>query len=268
MAEEKENKEHEHEVKTVAIKKSTLWGIGVFVLLGLLVISIFTGGFGFVKTGNVANNGNANTGTATTATATPTIDASVFSDSSLFPALGPSNAKIKVIEFADFQCPYCALASGLPSWTAQFASQYSDLIGAAGKVEQMAQQNQVQFIFVPMSFLGQESVYAAEAGFCALDQGKFWQMHDAIYTASDGPTEDTGKYSKANLTVIAQSISGLNMTQFNNCLNNDKDLAQVNQVTADVQNGVTNFPGTPMFAVNGQYVQSSSTAIQAAINAA
>ncbi len=66
MAEEKiEKHEHEHhEAKTVTLKKSTLWGVGVFVLLALLVASVFTGGFGIMKTtGNAANTGNtANTG--------------------------------------------------------------------------------------------------------------------------------------------------------------------------------------------------------------
>ena len=67
------------------------------------------------------------------------------------------------------------------------------------------------------------------ADMCALDQGKFWQMHDAIYSASDAPAEDTGKYTKANLTIIAQGISGMDMTKFNNCLNTDADLARVNR---------------------------------------
>jgi hypothetical protein len=56
MAEEKIEK-HEHEAKTVSVKKSTLWGVGVFVLLALLVASVFTGGFGIMKpTGNAAAN--------------------------------------------------------------------------------------------------------------------------------------------------------------------------------------------------------------------
>jgi len=259
MAEEKIEK-HEHETKTVTLKKSTLWGIGVFVLLALLVASVFTGGFGIMKpTGNAANTGNtANTG------ASATVDTSVFSDATLFPTLGPSNAQYKVIELADFQCPYCALASGLPSWSKTYASQYGDLIGSAGNVEQLAQQGKVQFIFVPLSFLGQESTYASEAAFCALDQGKFWQMHDAIYTKSDGPSEDTGKYSKANLTIIAQGISGLDMTKFNTCLNTDADLAKVQQVMTQAQKSGIQI-ATPQFFVNGQSVQASWTAIKAAI---
>ena len=269
MAEEKVEK---HETKTVSIKKSTLFGIGVFVLLALLVASVFTSGFGIIKsTGNAA----ANTGNTANA-ATPTISSSTFSDSTLFPTLGPSNAKASVVELGDFQCIWCALASGLPKWASstttdptaqQMISQSGDLMGAAGNLEQLAQQGKIQFTFVPLSFLGQESVTAAEAGMCALDQGKFWQMHDAIYQASDTPAEDTGKYSKANLTILAQGISGLDMTKFNTCLNTDADLAKVNQVMTVTQNSGLQI-GTPQFFVNGKAVSASWTALQAAINAA
>lgn len=273
MVEEKTEK-HEHEqhhesseAKTVTMKKSTLWGVGAFVLLVLLVVSVFTSGFGIMKpTGNAAANNNANAG-ATGATGNTNLDPSIFlSNSNLYPSLGPSNAKATVIEVGDFQCPYCAMASGLPSWTSTYASQYGDLVGSAGKAEQLAQQGKIRFIFVPWSFLGQESIYAGEAAYCAGDQNKYFEMHDAIYTASNGPSEDTGKYTKANLTVIAQSVSGLDMTKFNNCLSSDTDLAKIQQVTSDVKkSGVT---GTPMFFVNGKQVQASWAAIQAAINAA
>ena len=139
MAEEKiEKHEHEHQSKTVSIKKSTLWVIGVFVLLALLVASVLTGGFGIMKSNNTGT-GNAAANTGNTAAAT-TINPSAFSDATLFPTLGPDNAQYKVIELADFQCPYCALASGLPAWSAQYASQYGDLIGSAGNIEQLAQQ--------------------------------------------------------------------------------------------------------------------------------
>ncbi|MFZ1970667.1 MAG: thioredoxin domain-containing protein [Candidatus Nanoarchaeia archaeon] len=277
MAEEK-SKEHEqeikHESKTVTLKKSTLVGIGFFIIVALLVVSIFTGGFGIMKpSGDATNAGNTgNTGTA----ATTTGDTSIFANSNLYPSLGPSNAKATVVELADFQCIWCALASGLPSWASpsttdqtslQMQSQSGDLIGSAGNLEQLAQSGKIQFVFVPLSFLGQESVYAAEAGFCAADQGKFWQMHDAIFKASDAPSEDTGKYSKANLTVIAQGISGLDINKFNSCLNNDTDLTEVQKVMSQVQQAGFQI-GTPQFFVNGKSVQPSWAAMQAAINAA
>ncbi|MDE1848862.1 MAG: thioredoxin domain-containing protein [Nanoarchaeota archaeon] len=279
MAEEKpkEHESHEHEVKeskTITLKKSTLWGIGVFALVALLVVSIFTGGFGIMKSsGNaVANNGNTgNSGTASAG------DASIFTaNPNLYPSLGPSNAKVTVVEMADFQCPYCALASGLPNWTSQYTSQYGDLVGSAGKAEQLAQQGQIQFIFVPLSFLdnpsdtsGPESTQAAQAGFCALQQSNdlFWKMHDAIYQASTGPSEDTGKYSISNLKAIAAGISGMDTSKFNSCLDSNSTLSQVQQVMSQVQQAGFQI-ATPQFLVNGKSVQASWASIQAAINAA
>ncbi|MGA2130049.1 MAG: thioredoxin domain-containing protein [Candidatus Pacearchaeota archaeon] len=255
------------EEKTVTISKLTIWKSAVVILVIALAASILTGGFGIKGSTGAAVN-TQNTG-ATQQQGTTNADLSAFtSNSDLYPSLGPDNAKNTVVEFADFQCPYCALASGLPSWTSQFASQYGSLIGAAGSAEQAAQQGQIKFVFVTMNFLdnptstnGTESTYAAEAGFCANDQGQFWAMHDAIYKASTGPTEDDGKYTKANLIKLAQGISGLDITKFTSCLNSDTDLSKVQQ-SASVASAIVQ--GTPSFYVNGQSVQPSWTAIQAA----
>jgi len=232
-----------------------LWKYSTFLLILIVVIGgilVFTGK-------GSTDNGNNNGGTGAA-----TVDVSGFlSDTSLYPSVGPDGAKHVVVEFADFQCPYCALASGSPSWAAQYASQYGDLVDASGKVEDMARSGDVKFVYVSMSFLGQESVYSAQAALCANQQGKFWEMHDAIFKASDGPSENTGKYTKANLTVIAQGISGLDMQKFNDCLNNDKTLSDVQKVASAASSaGVT---GTPSFFVDGKQVSASWTAISAAL---
>ncbi len=253
------------EEDTIHLKKDTVYKSVIGILAVLLVVSIVTGGFGFGgSTGAVVNNGGAtgNTGNTNNSAAGPVNLQPFTSNSELFPSLGPSNAKNTVIEFADFQCPYCALASGLPNWTSQYQSQYGDLINAAGNVEQMAKNGQLRFIFVPMSFLGQESVWAAQAGYCAANQGKFWQMHDAIYSASTGPQEDTGKYSIPNLEKIAAGISGIDTAKFNSCLENNDTLSQVQTAAAEASTAAS---GTPTFYVNGQQVTASGTAIQAAI---
>jgi protein-disulfide isomerase len=272
MSEEKEEKhehhEHHHEEsKTITIKRDSLWKGAVFVLLVLLVISMFTGGFGIGGNGSVTtNNNNANTNTGTNSNSnTATGDTSVITaNSNLYPELGPANAAHTVIEMADFQCPYCALASGLPNWTTQYASQYGDLIGSAKQMETLAQQGKIRFIFVPLAFLGQESTYAAQAAFCAENQNKFWDMHDAIYAASDGPSEDTGKYSIANLEKIASGVSGLNQAKFKSCLENNETLAQVNQAMSDVQKAGFQI-ATPQFFVDGKSVSASTSALTAAI---
>jgi len=272
MVEEKTEK-HEHEqahevneAKTVTMKKSTLWAMGSFVLLVLLVISVFTGGFGIMKpTGNAANTGNnANAGAGG---ATGPVDLKfITSNPDLYFSLGPKNAKVTVIELSDFQCPYCAIASGLPSWTEQYKSQYGELVGAAGNIQTLAEQGKVRFIYVNLNFLGAESTYASQAAMCAQEQGKFWEMHDAIFTAHDSK-EGTGKYTKDKLEVLAKSISGLDQAKFKTCLESDATLSKVQQIMTEVQKAGIQI-GTPQFFVNGKAVQASSTALQSAINAA
>ncbi|MDP3966428.1 MAG: thioredoxin domain-containing protein [archaeon] len=250
--------------ETIQIQKDTFYKVTVAVLGVLLIISIFTGGFGVGGNGgtNTNDGGNNNNGGTTT-----TDVGAIINNPDLFPSIGPSDADVTVIELADYQCPYCALASGLPSWSSQYQSQYGDLIGSGGNASQMAEQGQIRFIYVPLSFLGEESTDASQAAYCAGDQEKYFEMHDAIFTASTGPTENDGKYSKANLKILAQSISGLDQTAFNSCLDSDKNKAKVQQATTAVQNAGFQI-STPQFWVNEQKVGASWTAIQAAINAA
>ena len=115
-----------------------------------------------------------------------------------------------------------------------------------------------------MSFLGQESVYAAQAGLCANKQGKFFAIEDAIYSAQT-QGENTGKFAKNKLEIIAQSVSGLNQAEFKSCLENDKTLNDVKEIAGVASQFAK---GTPTFYVNGKNVQSSWPAIQAAINSA
>ncbi len=245
--------EHEQKSETVTIKKDMLWKGGVVVLAILFVISLFTGGFGFIKN----NNGNnSNGGTIPSA-----VDLSAFMDKSLYPSIGPDKAKITVIEFSDFQCPFCAMASGLPSWVNDYASKYGDLIGSAGKVQKLAEDGKLRFIYVPMAFLGDESVYATQAALCAHEQGKFWEMHDKIFFAHDGE-ENNGKYSKVKLKILAEGINGLNINLFSDCLDKDRTLSDVGVIANTAQTAAT---GTPTFYVNGKKMSGSWKGLSAAI---
>ncbi|OIO81438.1 hypothetical protein AUJ84_01195 [Candidatus Pacearchaeota archaeon CG1_02_32_132] len=240
---------------TITIKKDALWKYSTFALLAVLVI----GGILWVLPNNPTTTGNvvANPGN----TVAPFSD-KVFEDTNLYPTMGPDNAKNVVIEFADFQCPYCALASGLPSWIPQYESQYGDLVVIGPNLVNLAESGDIKFVYVSMSFLGQESVYAAQAGLCANKQDKFWEMHDAIATAHD-MKENNGKYSKANLETIAATIQGIDTAKFNKCLENDETLSDVQKIANDARtSGVS---GTPTFFVNGQKVSSSWQAIKASL---
>jgi protein-disulfide isomerase len=89
------------------------------------------------------------------------------------------------------------------------------------------------------------------AAYCAADQNKFWEMHDALFTNVLG--EDAGSFTSRRLQAIAQYI-GLDMNAFNSCYSSQKYLDQVNQDYKDAL--ASGIQGTPWFvltyAVNGQ----------------
>ena len=241
--------------KTINIKKSDLWKYSTFALVAIFLIGGIVVFANKSSLENVVNTGTQETGNA--------VDTSVFLDSSIYPSLGPENAENIVLEFSDFQCPYCALASGLPSWTTEFAGQYGDLIGTAENVKKMAENGKVRFIYISMSFLGQESVYAAQAGLCANKQGKFWEMHDEIFKSSTSPQENDGRYNKENLKKIAKKISSLDTGKFDECLDSDETLSDVKKVASTASQFAS---GTPTFYVDGRQVSASWNAISGLLN--
>ena len=242
---------------TITIKKDSLWKYSTFVLLAVVVIVGF-----FMLRGDGGSGAAVNTGNSGS---TGQVDLSPFlQNSQLYPSLGPEDADNVVIEFADFQCPWCAIASGLPSWAieaAQTSPQVNSVLNSAKIVEDMAKQGNLRFVYVPMSFLGQESIYAAEAGYCAHEQDKFWEMHDIIFAAHDGE-ENNGKYSKENLKILAHEISGLDQNKFANCLDDGKYSSDVQASANQARTAAT---GTPTMYINGQKVSPTPTAVQAAL---
>ncbi len=246
--------------ETITISKDDLWKYSTL----LLVVVILIGGF-FILVGG--GNKSSGTGTPTVVNSAGSAKAdlsAITGNPTLYPSLGPKNAKVTVIEFIDFQCPYCGMASGLVPWIAKYKTQYGSLVGSAAKVKALAQQGKIRYVVVTMSFLGQESIYAAQAGLCANEQGKFFAMDDAIYSAQT-QGEDSGKFAKDKLEIIAKNVTGLNQTEFKSCLEGDKTLSQVKEIASTASQFAS---GTPTFYVNGKKVQSSWPAIQTAINQA
>ncbi len=140
------------------------------------------------------------------------------------PSIGPSNASITIIEFSDYQCPFCARAEPTIK---QVLEKYKD---------------KVLFVYrdFPLSF-HQYAQKAAEASECADEQGKFWQYHDKLF-------ENQGALDADSLKKYAKDL-GLDTTKFNACLDSGKMAAEVNADFADGQNaGVS---GTPAFYING-----------------
>ena len=244
-------------LKTITIKKSDLWRYSTFLLIAVVII----GGI-FMFTGNGSNSGAA-TGANTNSGSTGNVDLSIFDNPSLYPSLGPSNAEHTVIEFADFQCPFCGMSAGLASWVSQYEnSQYSSLIGVSKDVENLARQGSIRFIYVPMSFLGQGSVYAAEAGYCALEQNKFWDMHDLIFKNQVPPAQEGTQFTKDQLEKLAATINGIDTGKFNDCLESDKYSSYVQKAASDAS---TAAQGTPTFYVDGTQVSPSKSVIMSAL---
>ena len=101
------------------------------------------------------------------------------------------------------------------------------------------------------SFIGAESGAAAEAAYCAGDQGKFWDMHDVIFSNQTG--ENVGAYTDRRLIAFAEAI-GLDMGEFESCFNSGKYADLVEQ---DSKDGLAaNIRATPSFVltyeVNGE----------------
>lgn len=137
---------------------------------------------------------------------------------------GPENAPITLVEFADFQCPYCYQA--LP------------------KIEEIleAYKGKVKFVYkhFPLPFHNQ-AMNAAIAAECSGKQGKYWEMHDAIFEKYASLSDDL--YPK-----LAQNLK-LDATQFASCL---KDSEVKNKVQKELSYGSEiGVAGTPSFYVNG-----------------
>jgi len=105
----------------------------------------------------------------------------------------------------------------------------------------------VNLVYKHSAFLGQESIWAAQASECAADQGKFWEYHDLLFEKQAG--ENQGAFNKDNLKAFAAEM-GLDTAAFNECMDTGKYTEIVQQDTATAQQiGVQS---TPSFVVNGQ----------------
>ncbi len=140
------------------------------------------------------------------------------------PSKGPDDAKITIVEFSDFECPYCSKAE-------EAVKQVMD--SYAGKVK-------LVFRHFPLNF-HPNAQKAAEASACADDQGKFWALHEAMFANQRalGVDQLKGYAEKA----------GLDMTKFNQCLDTG---AKAELVKKDMQDGSkVGVNGTPAFFING-----------------
>ena len=211
----------------------------VMLVLGLLV------GY-YVRPLTLAQSSNATTASLVTppaaipATAPPSGTAQSAAQQSLMDSLipktrhfkGDPNAPVTIIEFGDFQCPFCG----------RFATSTEPQINEA-----YIQGGKVRFGYFNFAFLGQESNWAAEAAECASDQNKFWEYHDMLYSSQSG--ENQGAFNKDNLKKFAEDL-GLDTSAFNECFDSGKYTQLIQEESSTASSiGVRS---TPTFFINGQ----------------
>jgi len=154
-----------------------------------------------------------------------------------FNGAGNPNAPIRIDEYSDFQCPYCA----------QFYKTTEPKL-----MEGVVADGTVYFVYNSFGeFIGPESASSAEAAYCAGDQEKFWEMHDMILANQEG--ENLGAFADRRLIAFAENL-GLDMDKFETCFNGSsyKDL-----IETDLKEGLAaGVKATPSFVmtytVNGE----------------
>ena len=150
------------------------------------------------------------------------IDATLNPDEA--PTKGKPDAKLVLVEFSDYQCPFCQrhFQSVLPQLDKDYI-----------------QTGKLKYVFedFPLEELHKNAFKAAEAAHCAGDQGKYWEMHDRLFNNQQALAPE-------NLTAYAEAI-GLNRDAFQQCLDSDKYAMQVRDGLAQGQQ--LGIQGTPTF---------------------
>ena len=144
------------------------------------------------------------------------------------PARGSSRASVEVIEFSDFQCPFCQRANPVVD---QVLKTYGD---------------KIKFVYRHYPLPNHPNARpAAEASACAEAQGKFWEYHDQLFA---NPTKLTDADLKAHAAAV-----GLDTGKFNGCVDNHQQKSGVDaDIAAADKAGVT---GTPAFFINGRSIE-------------
>ncbi|MDC0673790.1 thioredoxin domain-containing protein [Nannocystis radixulma] len=147
------------------------------------------------------------------------------------PWIGSSDAKVQVVEFSDFECPYCSRAADTLK---QLKDKYAD--------------KPVQFVFrhFPLSF-HPNARPAAEYAQCAHEQEKFWPLHDAIFAAQRELSTD-------KLKELAGQV-GLDTAKLDECLARVGQIIETDMKVA----GEAGVGGTPSFYINGQTFEGNPT---------
>ncbi len=148
--------------------------------------------------------------------------------------LGNPEAPVTVVEFIDYQCPYCER---------YYRTIYPEL------KKNYIDTGKIKFALHNLAFLGDESVQAAAASKCASEQSKFWEYSAALFKNQDG--ENLGGFETKKLKEIARE-NGLESTAFNTCIDSKKYISVVEKETDSAK--AYGFDGTPVTVVNNKVI--------------
>ena len=143
------------------------------------------------------------------------------------PALGPADAPVTLVEFTDYQCPFCGRHNNVTA--PKLREHYGDML-------------RVVVLHFPLADIHPLAPKAAEAAECAADQGKFWEYNDTLHA-------DQSAVGPSSLVVHAETL-GLDTDAFKECMESGEKRPLIEQhIRAAVEAGAR---GTPFFMVNGQ----------------
>ena len=140
---------------------------------------------------------------------------------------GNPKAPVMIVEFSDYQCPYC---HSVEPTVKELLAKYGDSVSLA-------------YRDFPLTTIHSQAMISAEASRCALEQGKFWEYHDQLFTAS--------KLEKNDLIEYAHNLK-LDDKQFESCLTSEKYKADIDKDTQEGRKAGVN--GTPGFFINGVFI--------------
>lgn len=215
----------------IVIKKAWLTTAAValvFTIVGGLAgfaLGVFAYGRGFAAAGEEIAAAPA---AAAPAQAQPTAPPPRLDDVSLDddPVLGDADAPVTIVEFSDFECPFCS----------RFRQQTFDQI-----VDNYGDDVQIVYRDFPLSQLHPHAQASAEAAECADDQGAFWEYHDLLFANQAALDDDS-------LIGYADQL-GLDVDKFTECFESGK---YTDEVLADLNEGISyGVTGTPTFFING-----------------
>ncbi len=165
-----------------------------------------------------------NTQPSTAAGANPPKRVTVSTDG--YPSIGPSNAPVTIVEFSDYQCPYCQV------WYQQV---YQQLMASYP--------NKLRFVYRDLPLpMHPEAIPAAEAADCAGEQGAYWKYHDALFDQQYGLNRTAYEHYATDL--------GLDIKSFTACLDSNRYLSKIQANANDAASVGLN--STPSFVINGR----------------